>query len=161
MPAAPPPVETMRISSMRLPMQRSALSTVAPTTMAVPCWSSCSTGIFIRARSPLLDDEALGRLDVLQVDRAEGCSRHGDRIGQLLRVALADLDVEHVDVGELFEQDRLPSMTGFAASGPMLPRPSTAVPLEITATRLPRAVKREALAGSSAIAMHASATPGE
>jgi hypothetical protein len=34
----------------------------------------------------------------------------------------------------------LPSITGLAASGPMSPRPSTAVPLVITATRLPRAV---------------------
>ncbi len=34
----------------------------------------------------------------------------------------------------------LPSITGLPASAPMLPRPSTAVPLEITPTRLPRAV---------------------
>jgi hypothetical protein len=34
----------------------------------------------------------------------------------------------------------LPSITGLAASGPMLPRPSTAVPLLMTATRLARAV---------------------
>jgi hypothetical protein len=34
----------------------------------------------------------------------------------------------------------LPSMTGFAASGPMSPNPRTAVPLEITATRFPLAV---------------------
>jgi hypothetical protein len=34
----------------------------------------------------------------------------------------------------------LPSITGFDASGPMLPKPSTAVPLVITATRLPRLV---------------------
>jgi hypothetical protein len=31
----------------------------------------------------------------------------------------------------------LPSMTGFEASAPMLPSPSTAEPLETTATRLP------------------------
>ena len=34
----------------------------------------------------------------------------------------------------------LPSITGLPASGPMLPRPRTAVPLLITATRLPFAV---------------------
>ena len=34
----------------------------------------------------------------------------------------------------------LPSITGLPASAPMLPRPSTAVPLETTATRLPLAV---------------------
>ncbi len=34
----------------------------------------------------------------------------------------------------------LPSMTGLPASGPMLPKPSTADPLLITPTRLPFAV---------------------
>ncbi len=34
----------------------------------------------------------------------------------------------------------LPSMTGLPASAPMLPSPRTAVPFEITATTLPRAV---------------------
>jgi hypothetical protein len=34
----------------------------------------------------------------------------------------------------------LPSITGLAASGPMSPRPSTAVPLVMTPTRLPREV---------------------
>ena len=43
----------------------------------------------------------------------------------------------------------LPSMTGLPARGPMLPRPSTAVPLLTTA------------AGSASMARQASATPGE
>ena len=34
----------------------------------------------------------------------------------------------------------LPSITGLEAKGPMSPKPSTAVPLVITATRLPRLV---------------------
>ena len=55
----------------------------------------------------------------------------------------------------------LPSITGLPASGPMLPRPSTAVPLVITATRLPREVSVCASRGSAAIASQAAATPGE
>ncbi len=55
----------------------------------------------------------------------------------------------------------LPSITGFAASGPMAPRPSTAVPLVTTATRLPRAVREKASCGSATIASQAAATPGE
>jgi len=43
----------------------------------------------------------------------------------------------------------------------MLPRPSTAVPLETTATRLARIVSDAASAGSADIAMQAAATPGE
>jgi len=34
----------------------------------------------------------------------------------------------------------LPSITGFDASAPRLPSPSTAVPLEMTATKFPFAV---------------------
>ena len=34
----------------------------------------------------------------------------------------------------------LPSITGLDAKGPILPKPSTAVPLLTTATKLPRAV---------------------
>jgi hypothetical protein len=55
----------------------------------------------------------------------------------------------------------LPSITGLPASGPMLPSPSTAVPLVTTATRLPRAVYSQASSGDEAISRHGSATPGE
>ncbi len=55
----------------------------------------------------------------------------------------------------------LPSITGLAASGPMLPRPSTAVPLVITATRLLRAVSVATSPGSRTISSQAAATPGE
>ena len=55
----------------------------------------------------------------------------------------------------------LPSITGLPASAPMLPRPSTAVPLLITATRLPRLVRSSAASGSAAMASQAAATPGE
>ena len=37
----------------------------------------------------------------------------------------------------LLKRTPLPSITGLPASAPMLPRPSTAVPLLTTATRLP------------------------
>ncbi|MNC86714.1 hypothetical protein D3C83_23880 [compost metagenome] len=54
----------------------------------------------------------------------------------------------------------LPSITGFAASGPIAPSPNTAVPFVITPTRLPRAVRFRASPGSVAIASHTAATPG-
>ena len=43
----------------------------------------------------------------------------------------------------------LPSITGIAATGPMSPSPSTAVPSETTATVLPRIVSAQPFAGSS------------
>ena len=54
-----------------------------------------------------LDLEAFGRLDVLEVDAAEGRLERRDDLDQLLGVALLDLDVDRVDAGELLEEDGL------------------------------------------------------
>ena len=54
-----------------------------------------------------LDVEAVRRLDVLEVDAAEGRLERGDQVDQLVEVLLVDLDVEHVDAGELLEEDAL------------------------------------------------------
>ena len=51
-----------------------------------------------------LDVEALRRLDVLQVDAAEGRLERGDHVDQLVRVVLRQLDVEDVDAGEFLEE---------------------------------------------------------
>src|SRR5690606_32925562 len=48
-----------------------------------------------------LDDKAVRRLDVLEVDAAEGRLEAGDDVDELVGVLLVDLDVEHVDAGEL------------------------------------------------------------
>jgi hypothetical protein len=53
------------------------------------------------------DVEALRGLDVLKIDAAEGGLHRGDHVHQLVRVPLVQLDVEHVDVGELLEQHTL------------------------------------------------------
>ena len=60
-----------------------------------------------RTSARTLDEEAVRRLDVLEVDAAEGRLERGDDVDQLLRVALVDLDVEAVDTGELLEQHAL------------------------------------------------------
>ncbi len=51
-------------------------------------------------------------------------------------------------------------MTGLLASGPMFPRPKTADPLLMTATRFPLAVYLYTSSLFSAIARQGSATPG-
>jgi hypothetical protein len=71
----------------------------------------------------LLDDEALGGLDVLEVDAAEGGLEAGDGLDELLGVALVDLDVEHVDVRELLEEHRLAFHHRLAGQGPDGPQP--------------------------------------
>ncbi|CAM2185817.1 hypothetical protein BLAT2472_80176 [Burkholderia latens] len=54
-----------------------------------------------------LDGEAFRRLDVFEVDAAERGLEAGDDVDELVRVRLVDLDVEHVDAGELLEQHGL------------------------------------------------------
>ncbi len=53
-----------------------------------------------------------------------------------------------------------PSITGIAASGPMSPRPSTALPSETTATVLRLIVYSNAFERSAAICWQTRATPG-
>ena len=62
---------------------------------------------------------------------------------------------------KILKRSALPSITGLPASGPMSPRPSTAVPFEITATRLPLSVYSYTAEGSASISLHGYATPGE
>ena len=54
-----------------------------------------------------------------------------------------------------------PSITGFPANAPISPNPNTAVPFDITATKLPLDVYSYAFCGSFSISRHGSATPGE
>src|SRR5262249_27108765 len=51
-----------------------------------------------------LDVEALGRLDVLEIDTAEGGLEAGDDLDQTVGIGLGDLDVEDVDARELLEE---------------------------------------------------------
>ena len=55
----------------------------------------------------------------------------------------------------------LPSITGLLARGPISPNPSTAVPLVMTPTKLPRLVYLKAALGSLTISSQGAATPGE
>ena len=51
----------------------------------------------------LLDDEAFRRLDVLEVDAAEGRPEEAHAIDELVDVLGADLDVHAIDVGEALD----------------------------------------------------------
>ena len=54
-----------------------------------------------------LDLEAFRRLDVFEIDAAEGRLQPGDGIDERIDVGLGDLDIEDVDSGEALEQDGL------------------------------------------------------
>ena len=56
---------------------------------------------------PLLDDEALRRLDVLEVDAAPALAEQLDAIDDLVGVLGRHFEVDGIDVGEALEQHRL------------------------------------------------------
>jgi hypothetical protein len=85
----------------------------------------------------VLDLEAGRRRDVLEVDAAEGRTT----VSMKSRGFSAATSMSKTSMSANFlKSTALPSITGLLASAPQLPRPSTAVPLVITATRLPLAV---------------------
>jgi hypothetical protein len=51
--------------------------------------------------------EAVGSLDVFQVDAAEGGFERGHHFDQPVDIGFGDFDVEHIDACEFLEQDRL------------------------------------------------------
>ena len=55
----------------------------------------------------LLDDEAFGRGDVLEVDAAEARLHQRHRLDELVGILGVELDVDRIDVGEALEQHRL------------------------------------------------------
>ncbi len=161
MPAAPAPVVATFTSPIFFPATSSAFSTAAPTMIAVPCWSSWNTGIFMRSRSLRSTMKHSGALMSSRLMPPKVGSRLA-MMSTSLSGSFSATSMSNTSIpANFWNSTPLPSMTGFPASGPMSPRPSTAVPLEITATRLPRAVYSLALAGSAAISSQANATPGE
>jgi hypothetical protein len=86
------------------------------------------------------DDEAIGRLDVFEVDRAEGGSSAQTISASFSGSGSSTSMSKQSILANFLKRTALPSITGLEASAPILPSPSTAEPLETTATRLPRAV---------------------
>ena len=140
MPAAPAPAVASFTSPIFLPTISSALYTAAPTMIAVPCWSSWKTGMCIRSRSlrsTMKHSGALmsSRLMPPKVGSSEAM------MSTSLSGSRSSISMSNTSMpANFWNSTPLPSITGLPASGPMSPRPSTAVPLVITATRLPRAV---------------------
>ena len=129
--------------------------------IAVPCWSSWNTGMRIRSRSRDSISKHSGALTSSMLMPPKVGSRLATT-SQKRSGSCSSISTSNTSIPENFlNSTALPSMTGLAASGPIAPRPSTAVPFVTTATRLERAVRFDASAGSAAIASQAAATPGE
>ena len=132
----------------------------ASTTIAVPCWSSWNTGMSSTSRS---------RASISKHRGAEMSSRlipakPGETALTMLTISSGSWVSRHSGHASIpanrLNSAALPSITGSAAAGPMLPSPSTADPSVTTATELRFTVSRRASSGLAAIASQTRATPG-
>ena len=148
-PAAPAPDTTIRTSASSFFTTRSALVSAASTTIAVPCWSSWKTGMSRDSRS---------RRSISKQRGAAMSSRlMPPNPGAIISTALTISSVSWVarQMGQAsmsakrLKSAALPSITGSAAPGPMLPSPSTAEPSVTTATELPLIVSFRTSSGFS------------
>ena len=96
-----------RTSSSRLPTTRSALSSAASTTIAVPCWSSWKTGMSSssRSRRSISKQRGAAMSSRLMPPNAGRDRLHGR--DDLVDVLGREAEREGVDAAELLEQHRL------------------------------------------------------
>ena len=138
--AAPAPLTTTFTSSSRRPVSRQALISPAAQMIAVPCWSSWKTGMFIRSRNVCSMMKHSGALmsSRLMPPKLGSISSIASMIRSTSSV-FNSMSIESTSAKRL-NSTALPSITGLDASAPRLPMPRIAVPFEMTATRLPFAV---------------------
>ena len=107
MPAAPAPRQTIfaRLQRLALHMQRVDEAGADDDGGAVLVVVEYRDVEFLLQRG--FDFEAMRRGDVFEVDAAEGRRDRLDHLDEFLRRLGVDLDVEHVDAGELLEQHGL------------------------------------------------------
>ena len=107
MPAAPAPFTTTLQSPMFLPAISSALITPASADDGGAVLVVVEDRDIDQLAQALLDDETLGRLDVFQVDAAEGRRDQTHGVDDIVDVLAVDLQVDGVDIGEALKEDRL------------------------------------------------------
>ena len=126
--------------AMSLPTISKALTRAAAEMIAVPCWSSCITGI---------SNSSFRRRSISKASGALMSSRLiPPKVGAIaftvstnLSTSVASTSISNTSIpANILKSKPFPSITGLEASAPISPKPSTAVPLEITATRLLLAV---------------------
>ena len=138
--AEPAPETTIFTLSVSLCAISKAFNKAADEIIAVPCWSSCMTGMF---------NSSTSRLSISKDSGALMSSRFiPPKVGAIFftvsikaSMSLVPISISKTSISaKILKSNALPSITGFEASGPISPSPKTAVPLVMTATRFPLAV---------------------
>ena len=140
MPAEPAPLQTSLVDLMSRPVRSSALIRPAAAMIAVPCWSSWNTGMSSSSRSLCSMMKHSGALmssrlmppQLLPSSLTQSMNSSGSSVE-------TSRSIESTSAKRL-NSTALPSITGLAASAPRLPSPRMAVPLVMTATKLPLVV---------------------
>ena len=159
--ADPAPDTTIFTSSIFFSANSKAFNKAAEEIIAVPCWSSCITGISSSATkrcSISKDSGALMSSKLIPPNVGEMFFT----VAIKASMSLVSISMSNTSISaKILNNKALPSITGLDASGPISPKPNTAVPLVITATKFPLAVYLYTFLMSLAISKQGSATPGE
>ena len=159
--AAPAPFTTIFTALISFSVISIAFFKAAAEIIAVPCWSSCITGISNSSFKRLSISKASGALISSKlIPPKVGAIAFTVCIKSSTSVASTSISKTSMSAN-ILKSNPFPSITGFDASGPISPRPKTAVPFVITATKFPLAVYLYTLFLSFAISKQGSATPGE
>ena len=161
MAAAPAPLTTMRTFSMSLPATSRAFFSPAAEMMAVPCWSSCITGMSsVRLSRSSMAKHSGALMSSRFIPPNEGAifsTASQNFSGSFSSISMSKTSTPPY----ILNSSPFPSITGLPLIAPMSPSPSTAVPFEMTATRLPLSVYLYTSSGFCCISRQGKATPGE
>ena len=102
--AAPAPLITNRTFSIFFFCNSSAFSRAAPLMIAVPCWSSCITGIESCSRSSLFYIKTFRRFDIFEVNAAKSRLQGFYNLYKFLRIGFIYLDIKYINIGKYFKQ---------------------------------------------------------
>ncbi len=137
---APAPLTTIFTLSIFLSTNINAFSNAALEIIAVPCWSSCMSGIFICS----LSVSSMMKLSGAFISSRLMPPKVGSSAFTILINSSGSSQSTSISKTSMpanfLNKTPFPSITGFEAAGPIFPRPNTAVPLEITPTKFPFAV---------------------
>ena len=128
------------MSSSFFPVSFRALIMAAAVTTAVPCWVIVENRNITALFQLALDLKAAGSGDILQIYTAEASGQQSHCIYNIVHLFTSHAQRESIHSAKDFEEHAFPLHYGMPASGPISPRPRTAVPSVTTATMLPRRV---------------------
>ncbi len=159
--AAPAPEQTILTSASFLPFSSSALVMAAPTMMAVPCWSSWNTGIFMRSLSCASISKHSGALMSSRLMPPKVGSSAAT-VSTTRSMVSAAISMSNTSMPANFlNRTALPSMTGLEAKRADIAEAQHRGAVGDHRDQIGAGGQRGGFAGLLAISMQAAATPGE